>query len=119
MRCGRIAATTRKTLISMDRTRSAAYCHAIKSLRDLQAAELLTSDQMDLFTDALDSYLFADTPEATADADLVFGVAAAELNDMSATGRLPVETTDRLKGEILAVRPQQPSESHLMVGHQP
>ena len=88
----------------MDRTRSAAYGHAVKSLRDLQAAELLTSDQMDLFTDALDSYLFADTPEATAEADLIFAIVAAELNDLSAADRLLRETTDRLKAEILAVR---------------
>ena len=88
----------------MDRTRSAAYGHAVKSLRDLQAAELLTSDQMDLFTDALDSYLFADTPEATAEADLIFAIVAAELNALSAADRLLRETTDRLKAEILAVR---------------
>ena len=88
----------------MDRTRSAAYGHAVKSLRDLQAAELLSSDQMDLFTDALDSYLFADTPGATAEADLIFAIVAAELNDLSAADRLLLETTDRLKAEILAVR---------------
>ena len=88
----------------MDRTRSAAYGHAVKSLRDLQAAELLTSDQMDLFTDGLDSYLFDDTPGATAEADLIFAIVAAELNDLSAADRLLLETTDRLKAEILAVR---------------
>ena len=103
----------------MDRTRSAAYGHAVKSLRDLQAAELLTSDQMDLFADALDSYLFAVTPEATADADCVFAVAAAELNDMSATDRLRTETTERIKEEILAVRPQLMSERQPMVGQYP
>lgn len=102
----------------MDRTRSAAYGHAVKSLRDLQAAKF-TSDQMELFIDALDSYLFADTLEATADADCAFAVAAAELNDMSAAGRLLAETADRLKQEILAVRPQLASGRHLMVAYQP
>jgi hypothetical protein len=89
----------------MDRTRADAYGQAIKSLRDLQAAKF-TSDQMDLFTDALDSYLFADSSEAVAEADWIFARAAAELTDISANGRLLVETTDRLKAEILAVRAQ-------------
>jgi len=89
----------------MDRTRTVAYGQAIKSLRDLQASKF-TADQMDLFIDALDSYLFADTPEAIALADVVFANAAAELDDISAKGRLLVDTTERLKAEILAAKAQ-------------
>jgi hypothetical protein len=89
----------------MDRIRTDAYRQAVKSLRDLQASKF-TSDQMDLFTHALDSFLFAEGSEAIEEADWVFAVAAAELNDISAAGRLLVETTDRLKAEILAVRAQ-------------
>jgi hypothetical protein len=89
----------------MDRIRTDAYRQAVKSLRDLQASKF-TSDQMDLFTYALDSYLFADGSDAVAEADWIFGVAAAELNDVAATGRLLYETTERLKAEILAVRAQ-------------
>jgi hypothetical protein len=96
---------SRRTPISMDRTRTDAYRHAVKSLRDLQASKF-TSDQMDLFTYALDSYLFADSSEAMDEADWVFAIAAAELNDITASGRLLAETTDRLKAEILAIRAQ-------------
>lgn len=89
----------------MDSSRSQNYGTAVKSLRDL-APSKFTAAQMDLFTETLDAYFFADSDAEIAAADESYERVVNELEVIGEAGRLMPETIERLKAEIFGVRLQ-------------
>ena len=87
----------------MTAQRSQAYRVALKTLRDLQASKF-TPDQMQVFVDCADAYLFADDDRSHAVGDELFILAADALDTIGSAGRLMPETVERIKAELSAIK---------------
>jgi len=77
--------------------RSHAYGIALKTLRDLHAAKF-TADQMQVFVDCADAYLFADDA-----GDDLYAAAVVQLDAIEQAERLMPETVARIKAELQAI----------------